>query len=148
MNNASKLAQDLATPVARSMLASIFLISGAGKLGAYAATAGYMEAMGVPGVLLPLVIALELGAGLLVVVGWQTRSAALALAGFSVASAILFHRDLADPIQSIMLMKNIALAGGFVLLAAVGGGAWSVDRLRKGAREAHTATDYAGAQRA
>lgn len=82
MNNAIILA-------ARVLLAQIFLISGFGKLGAgYAGTQAYMEAMGLPGMLLPLVIALEIGGGLALVAGFMTRWAALALAGFAVVSAV------------------------------------------------------------
>jgi putative oxidoreductase len=108
-------------------LSLIFLISGWGKLAGYAATQGYMESVGVPGALLPLVIALELGGGLALVAGVATRWTALALAAFSVVSALIFHADLADPIQSIMFWKNVAMAGGFLLLAANGPGALSVD---------------------
>jgi putative oxidoreductase len=113
--------------VGRIGLSLIFLISGWGKLAGYAATQGYMESVGVPGALLPLVIALELGGGLALVAGVATRWIALALAAFSVVSALLFHADLADPIQSIMFWKNVAMAGGFLLLAANGPGALSVD---------------------
>jgi putative oxidoreductase len=116
----------------RILIAALFLISGAGKLGAYAGTQGYMAAHGVPGALLPLVIALELGGGALVVAGLWTRAAALALAGFSILTALMFHANFADQMQQIMLLKNFAIAGGFLLLAANGAGAWSVD-----ARRAH-----------
>src|SRR5581483_9787262 len=96
----------------------------------YAATVGYMQSQGVPGALLPLVIATELGGGLLIVAGWWTRAAAFALAGFTVLTALLFHANLADQIQQIMFLKNISIAGGFLLLAARGAGGWSVDARR------------------
>lgn len=113
-------------------LALIFIISGWGKIGGYAATQGYMEAMGVPGFLLPLVIALELGGGLAIVAGIFTRSSALALAAFSVVSALIFHANFADPMQAINFWKNFAVAGGFLLLAANGPGAISLEsRLRR-----------------
>ena len=111
----------------RLLLSAIFLLAGASKIGGYADTQAYMESMGVPGFLLPAVILLELGGGLAVVLGWQTRLAALLLGGFSVLSALLFHANFADPMQSILFMKNLAMAGGLLLLVADGAGAWSLD---------------------
>ena len=101
----------------RILLAQIFLIAGINKLSAYAATQGYMETMGVPGALLPLVIGLELGGAIALIAGWKTPWAAVALAGFSVVSAIIFHADFSDQMQTIMFMKNIAIAGGLLVLA-------------------------------
>jgi len=112
-------------------LSLIFIFSGWSKLGAYAGTQQYMEAMGVPGALLPLVIALEIGGGLAVLAGVFTRSAALVLALFSLAAGVLFHADLADQNQFIQLMKNIALGGGLLMLAAYGAGDFSVDAWRR-----------------
>ncbi len=124
MNNAIILA-------ARVLLAQIFLVAGFGKLGAgYAGTQGYMEAMGVPGMLLPLVIALEIGGGLALIAGFMTRWVALALAAFTVASAVFFHADFGDQTQTIMFMKNLAMAGGLLLLYVHGAGSLSVDARR------------------
>ena len=111
----------------RAGLAAIFLISGLSKLGQYAGTQGYMEAMGVPGALLPLVIAVEVLGGAAILTGAYTRWAAFILAGFSVVSAFLFHANFADQVQSIMFWKNIAMAGGFLGYLVHGAGAWSVD---------------------
>ena len=108
-------------------LSLVFIISGWGKIAGYAATQGYMESMGVPGVLLPLVIALELGGGLAILAGMYTRWIAVALALFSIVSALIFHSNLADQMQAIMFWKNFAIAGGFLLLAASGPGALSLD---------------------
>ena len=108
-------------------LSLIFLISGWGKIAGYAATQGYMESQGVPGALLPLVIALERGGGLAILGGFFTRWVALALAGFTLVAAFLFHANLADQMQAIMFWKNFAIAGGFLLLAANGPGALSFD---------------------
>jgi len=119
-----------AAPVGRLLISLIFLLSGISKLSAYEATQGYMEAMGVPGALLPLTILFEIGVSLAVIVGWQTRLAALALAGFSIITAFLFHFNPGDQMQFIMFMKNIAMAGGFLFLVAFGAGAWSVDQWR------------------
>ena len=116
-------------------LSMIFIISGWGKIAGYEGTQGYMEAMGVPGALLPLVIALELGGGLAIAAGFFTRWIALALAAFSVVSAAIFHANFADPMQAISFWKNIAMAGGFLLLAANGPGALSIDALLQRRRE-------------
>ena len=116
--------------VARVFLGHIFLLAGISKLGAYAGTQGYMETMGIPGALLPLVILLEVVGGLAVITGWKTKWASLALAAFSVVAAALFHNNFADQTQMILFMKNIAIAGGFVLLAIHGAGAFSLDNRR------------------
>lgn len=108
-------------------LSLIFIISGWGKIAGYAATQGYMESVGVPGALLPLVIALELGGGLALLAGAFTRWVAAALAGFSLLAGLLFHFNLGDQMQAILFWKNVAMAGGFLLLVANGAGAWSVD---------------------
>lgn len=124
----------------RTGLALLFILAGVAKLGGgYAATQGYMDAMGVPGSVLPLVIALEIGGGLAVLAGLFTRWSALSLAAFSVASGVLFHFDLADANQFNSFFKNIAIAGGFLVLAAQGAGDYSLDRLlqRKRTRLAH-----------
>jgi len=120
--------QNSAELTGRVLMAAIFVLAGASKITAYAGTQQYMAAMGVPGALLPLVIALELGGGLLLVAGFQTRLIALALAGFSIASAVLFHSNLADQTMFIMFFKNVAMAGGFLIIAANGPGAYSLDR--------------------
>ncbi len=116
--------------IARVFLGQIFLLSGLFKISGYAGTQGYMEAMGVPGMLLPLVIALEVGGGLAIIVGWQTRLVAIALALFTLVAAAIFHNNLADQIQMIMFMKNIAITGGFILLAVHGAGGYSLDSRR------------------
>ena len=114
--------------IGRIMLAHIFLLAGINKISGYAGTQGYMEAMGVPGGLLPLVILLEIVGGLALIVGWQTRWASLALAGFTLVAAFLFHFNLSDQMQSILFMKNISITGGLLILAAYGAGAFSVDK--------------------
>lgn len=108
-------------------LSLIFIISGWGKIAAYAATQGYMASKGVPGALLPLVIALELGGGLAILSGVFTRWVALALALFSLVSALIFHADFGDQMQAINFWKNVAMAGGFLMLAAHGPGALALE---------------------
>jgi putative oxidoreductase len=113
------------------MLAAIFIQSGWGKIGGYEGTAAYMAKAGVPGALLPIVIAVEVLGGLLIVVGWQTRLVAVGLAIFTLLSAYFFHFDFGDRNQAIHFMKNLAIAGGFLVLAAGGAGVWSHDGRRE-----------------
>ena len=117
----------LSAPIGRVFIALIFVISGFNKFFAYTDIQDYMASMGVSGELLPLVIGIEVLAGLAVIIGWQTRLAALALAGFSIVTAAIFHMDFADQIQFIMFMKNLAIAGGLLLLAANGPGTYAFD---------------------
>jgi putative oxidoreductase len=112
---------------ARLMASAIFITAGYGKLGAgYAGTEGYMASMGVPGGLLPLVIALEVGGGIALLVGFQARLVALLLAGFSITAGLIFHTG-ADQMQQIMLMKNFAMAGGLLAFTMFGAGRLSLD---------------------
>ena len=112
----------------RILLSSLFVLSGLSKLGAYAGTVAYMSAMGVPSGLLPAVIGTELLGGLAVAFGWKTRAAAFLLAGFSLLTGFLFHNNFADQIQMIMFLKNVSIAGGFLMLVAHGAGPLSLDR--------------------
>ena len=118
----------------RILLAVIFLKSGFGKLSNPAGAMSYMEAMGVPGMLLWPTIVVELLGGLAIVVGYRARWAALLLAGFCVVSALLFHRNLGDQMQMINFLKNMGLAGGFLLLASGGATAFAMDGARRGWR--------------
>jgi len=115
------------TAIARVLMALIFILSGLSKLGAADAVRGYMEVMGVPGALLWPTVAFEIGAGALVALGYRTRAIALLLAGFCLVTAAIFHHRFADQIQMIMFLKNVSMAGGFLLLAAVGPGSASLD---------------------
>jgi putative oxidoreductase len=112
----------------RFLLVLLFLLSGLGKLGAYKATAAYMASAGVPGALLPAVIATEILGALAIVLGWKTRVAAFLLAGFCLLTALIFHNNLADQTQMIMFFKNLSIAGGFLLLVVNGAGSLSLDR--------------------
>lgn len=113
--------------IGRLLAAHIFLLSGIQKIGSYSGTQSYMESNGVPGELLPLVILLEVGGALALIVGWQTRLAAAALALFCVLSALLFHTDFGNQVQMIMFMKNFAIGGGLLFIAAHGAGAIGFD---------------------
>jgi putative oxidoreductase len=122
--------QTLSAPLGRLLLSLIFVVSGVGKIGGYAGTQAYMDSMGVPGMLLPLVIILEILGGLAIIVGWQARIAAFLLAGFCLLSAVLFHGNIGDQGEQIQFLKNLGLAGGFLLIVAHGAGAWSLDNRR------------------
>ena len=114
----------------RVLLASLFLLSGLTKLSGYGATAGYMASMGVPSALLPLVIATEVLGSLAIIVGWNTRIAAFLLAGFTLIAGGIFHNNFADQIQTIMFLKDVSIAGAFLMLVANGAGPLSIDYRR------------------
>ena len=119
--------QELSAPIGRLFLSIIFIFSGFTKITGYAATQGYMESMGVPGMLLPLVIALELFGGIAIFLGFKARLIALLFVGFNIISALLFHQFWIDESQMNPFMKNIAIAGGFLMIFAHGAGAYSID---------------------
>jgi putative oxidoreductase len=119
----------------RIFLALLFVVSGVGKITGYAATAALMASKGLPmvDILLPLTIAVELGGGLLLALGWKARWAAAALFLFLIPTTLIFHQFWGiDPklvqMQKIHFLKNIAIMGGMLLVLAIGAGAWSLDR--------------------
>ncbi len=114
--------------VARIFLAHIFILSGLSKISGYAGTQAYMDAMGVPGIMLPVVIIFEVVGGLALVVGFKTQWVASALAAFTAITALVFHGNFTDQVQMIMFMKNWAMAGGLMLLVVYGSGHISIDR--------------------
>lgn len=115
--------------VGRLMLATIFLHEGVAKLGNYAASAAYTRSFGVAEKLLPLAIAVELGGGVLIALGLFTRVAAMILAGFCVFTAAVFHTKFSEINQLLHFEKNVAMAGGLVVLAVCGPGPLSTARL-------------------
>jgi len=115
----------------RFLMSAIFLHEAWSKVAGYSITRLYMQSFGVPAELLPLAIGFELGCGLLILFGYQTRIAALLLAGFCVATAILFHTRLGDRNQLLHFEKDLAIAGGFLMVFALGSGAWSIDALKR-----------------
>jgi len=119
--------QIFTAPLGRTLLAVIFFISGVNKVFSYTGTQGYMEAFNISGSLLPVVIIIEIFAGLFVIVGYKVRLSAFILAIFSLVSALIFHANFADQIQLIMFMKNLGLAGGLLLLVSNGAGAYALD---------------------
>jgi putative oxidoreductase len=113
--------------IGRVLLVAIFLPEAWVKMRGYNNVVEYMEEYGVPGIVLPLVIAAEIAAPLMIIVGWYTRLAAFALAGFCLLTALFFHTDFADTNQVHHFWKNLAMAGGFIVIMANGAGAWSLD---------------------
>lgn len=128
--------QNLATLLGRIGLAQIFILSGLHKLAGYAATGAMLASHGLPPGLLPLVIFAELGGGLAVLFGFLTRWAAVGLCVFTLLAAFFFHNNFADPMQLINFQKNIAIAGGLLVLAAFGPGAVALDALWQRRRRA------------
>lgn len=107
----------------------IFIISGWGKLTNFSGTQGYFASMGIPmpAMVTPLVILIELGGGLALLLGLKARWAAGILALFSVASALIAHTNFADANQMNNFMKNLAMAGGYLLFVKYGAGSPSID---------------------
>ncbi|WON78989.1 DoxX family protein [Serratia sp. UGAL515B_01] len=125
-----KKLEDVGLLVARILLPILFIVAGYGKIGdAYAGTQQYMEAMGVPGFLLPLTILLELGGGLAILFGLLTRTVSISTAVFTILTALLFHNNFAEGDNQLMFMKNLSIAGGFLVLAISGPGSFSIDRI-------------------
>jgi putative oxidoreductase len=122
--------RDAAALVGRLLVAALFLIDGWSKVRGYAPAVTYMERFSVPGLLLPAVILVEVGGGLLVAIGWQTRCAALALAIFCIVAAVLFHTNFDDRNQVLHFQKDLAIAGGLLVLMAFGPGRFSVNGMR------------------
>jgi putative oxidoreductase len=121
--------------VGRILLGALFIISGFGKIAGYEGTAGYMASKGIPlvNVLLPAAIAIELGGGLLLAIGYKARWAALAIFLFLIPTTLIFHAFWGiDPkeaaMQQINFLKNVSIAGGMLMVFAHGPGAYSLDR--------------------
>lgn len=114
---------------ARLLLAAIFVLAGLGKLSAPENTLSYMQSFGLPGILFYPTIVFEIGAGLLLTVGLQARVTAFLLAGFTIMSGLVFHSDFGDQTQSIMLLKNMSIAGGLLMLTKHGSEHFTIDAL-------------------
>jgi putative oxidoreductase len=123
--------RDVALLAGRGLVALLFAFDAWLMAGNPEATAQYMESFGVPGVLLPLAALCQAAGALLVVAGLATRFAALAFAAYCVATALIFHHDLADAGEITQAGKDLAIAGGFLFLAVAGPGRWSLDHWRR-----------------
>ena len=102
--------------VGRVFISLIFLLSGINKIRNYEGTVGWMESLGMPGIFLIPAIILEIGAPILIMIGYKVKVSAALLSIFCIATAVIFHNDLSNQMQFISFMKNIALAGGFLFL--------------------------------
>ncbi len=134
MNNDNAL-QNFSALAGRILLASIFVLSGFNKITGFAGTAGYMASKGLPmtEVLLVLTILVELGGGLMLIVGYRARLAAAVIFLFIIPVTLVFHNFWAVPaaetqMQMIQFMKNLAIMGGMLCIAAFGAGRYSLDR--------------------
>ena len=112
----------------RLLLSFIFVHEGWSLIDNYGPAVAYMQKFGLSATLLPAVILLQLGGGLLVAAGLATRLAAVALAAFCTFTALFFHRQFADGNQLLHFQKDLAIAGGFLALAVAGPGNWSVSK--------------------
>ena len=114
--------------VARVFISLIFLLSGINKIGNYEGTVGWMESIGMPGILLIPAIILEIVAPMLIMIGYKVKISAALLSVFCLATAIIFHSDFSDQMQFISFMKNIGLAGGFLFIVVNGAKDFSLDK--------------------
>ena len=123
---------NLLASAGRLLLALMFILSGLGKIAAPDATQGFIASVGLPFPLLSYLVAVvvELGGGILLVLGFQTKLVSLALAAFTFVTAVVFHTDFADQNQMIHFMKNISIIGGLLQVATFGAGSLSLDARR------------------
>ena len=117
--------------IGRIFISSIFLLSGYNKIFNYENTVAWMEGFGISGFLLGPTIALEILLPILIIIGYKTQISAILLAIFCIVTAVIFHLDFANQMQTIAFLKNFALAGGFLFIAAHGPKDWAVDRKKK-----------------
>tara|TARA_Y100000590_G_scaffold250211_1_gene281087 strand:+ start:2259 stop:2630 length:372 start_codon:yes stop_codon:yes gene_type:complete len=115
----------------RIFISLLFLLAGIGKIFNFEGTISYMENFGVPGYLLVPAIIVEILFPILIIIGYQTKMAAMILSLFTMLLAIIFHTDFSDQMQLISFLKNVAIAGGFLIIFIKGAGKYSIDqRLR------------------
>lgn len=114
----------------RVLLSLLFIILGFGKLMGFAGTAGYFGSIGLPmpEVTTALVILIEVGGGLMLLLGFHARAAAWALAIFTFLATIIAHRDIGDQMQLTAALKNLAIIGGLVYVIKYGSGPWSLSK--------------------
>ena len=115
----------------RLLLSAIFLINGIGKIFNYEGTIQYMENFDVPGYLIIPAITVEILFPILLIVGYYTKFSALVLSLFTLALAIIFHTDFSNQMQLMSFLKNIAIAGGFLIIFVYGPGKYSIDHKLK-----------------
>lgn len=121
-------ATKIAPLAARVLIGTLFLLAGLGKLGDVAGFSGYLSSGGLPAILAWPAIIFEIVLGAAMILGFQVRIMALLGAGFCVVSALLYHSNFADQLQMTMFLKNLAIAGGFLMLFAHGAGSFAIDK--------------------
>ena len=114
--------------VGRIFISLVFLLSGFNKIGNYEGTIGWMESFSMPGIFLIPAIILEVGAPILIIIGYKVKISAALLSLFCIATAVIFHNDFSNQMQFVSFMKNIALAGGFLFLVVNGAKDFSLDK--------------------
>ena len=114
--------------IGRIFISLVFLSSGFNKIGNYEGTIGWMESFSMPGIFLIPAIILEVGAPILIIIGYKVKISAALLSLFCIATAVIFHNDFSNQMQFVSLMKNIALAGGFLFLVVNGAKDFSLDK--------------------
>ena len=113
--------------IGRILISALFLLNGIFKINNYDSTIGWMESFGMPGILIIPAIILEIAGPILIIIGYKTKLAAGLLSLFCIATAVIFHNDFADQMQFTSFLKNIALAGGFLLIVVNGAKEFSLD---------------------
>ena len=117
--------------IGRILISSIFLLSGYNKIFNYSGTISWMEGFGIPGFLLAPAIILEIVLPILIIIGYRTQVAASLLALFCISTGIIFHLNFSDQMQTIQLLKNFGLAGGFLFVAINGPKEWAIETKKK-----------------
>ena len=118
---------NIADLIGRTLISVLFLLNGVFKINNYDGTIGWMESFGMPGILLIPAIILEIAGPILVIIGYKTKLAAGLLSLFCIATAVIFHNDFSNQMQLTSFLKNIALAGGFLILFVNGARVFSLD---------------------
>ena len=118
---------NIADLIGRILISALFLLNGIFKISNYDGTIGWMESFGMPGILLIPAIILEIAGPVLIIIGYKTKLAAGLLSLFCIATAFIFHNDFANQMQLTSFLKNIALAGGFLILFVNGARVFSLD---------------------
>ena len=113
--------------IGRILISALFLLNGIFKINNYDGTTGWMESFGMPGILIIPAIILEIAGPILIIIGYKTKLAAGLLSIFCIATAVIFHNDFSDQMQFTSFLKNIALAGGFLLIVVNGAKDFSLD---------------------
>ena len=114
--------------IGRIFISLVFLLSGFNKIGNYEGTVGWLESFGMSGFFLIPAIILEIGAPILIIVGYKVKISAALLGLFCITTAIIFHNNFSNQMQFVSFMKNIALAGGFLFLFVYGAKDFSLDK--------------------